>query len=257
VRERAREVAAAAARAGGAVLAATDPATVEVTLKDARVDLTTSADRASQAAVVAVLREAFPDHAIDGEEGALAGDPAHVWHVDGLDGTANFAHGIPWYAVSVGYRAGDEVLAGAVYDPVHDELFTAARGLGATVNGRPLRVAGERELTRAVVATQIQTSDAGRIGTFCGELERLMNAVGGVRFMGAPALLLAHIAAGHLTAYYERAMPPWDISAGQLLVEEAGGRVTDRRGVRIASAAVTDIVASAGGVHDALLAVLA
>jgi myo-inositol-1(or 4)-monophosphatase len=114
VREQAREVAVEAARAGGAVLAATDPATVEVTLKDARVDVTTSADRASQAAVVAVIRAAFPDHTIDGEEGTLPGDPAHVWHVDGLDGTSNFAHGIPWYGVSVGYRAGDEVLAGAV-----------------------------------------------------------------------------------------------------------------------------------------------
>jgi myo-inositol-1(or 4)-monophosphatase len=257
VREQAREVAIEAARAGGAVLAATDPATVEVTLKDARVDVTTSADRASQAAVVAVIRAAFPDHTIDGEEGTLPGDPAHVWHVDGLDGTSNFAHGIPWYGVSVGYRAGDEVLAGAVYDPVHDELFAAARGLGATCNGTPLRVAAEHELSRAVVATQIQTSDAGRIGAFVGELEALMNAAGGVRFMGAPALLLAHIAAGHLTAYCERVMAAWDISAGQLLVEEAGGRVTDRRGVRIASAAVTDIVASNGGIHDALLAVLA
>ena len=257
LRDTGLDVAAAAARAGGAVLAATDRTTVDVRRGDDRVDMTTSADRASQAAVVAVIRETFPDHTVDGEEGTVPGaDTRHVWHVDGLDGTSNFAHGIPWYCVSVALRAGDEVLAGAVYDPVHDDLFAGARGCGATVNGRPLRVSAEPDLRRAVVATQIQTSDAARIGAFVGELERLMNATGGVRFMGAPALLLAHIAAGHLTAYCERAMPAWDISAGQLLVEEACGRVTDRDGARIASAAVTDIVASNGGVHDALLGVL-
>jgi myo-inositol-1(or 4)-monophosphatase len=255
--ETGREVAIAAARAGGAVLAATDRATLDITLKDARVDLTTSADLASQAAVVDVLRGAFPEHTVVGEEGTVpGGDGAHIWYVDGLDGTSNFANGIPWYCVSVALRVDDEVLAGAVFDPVHDDLFAAGRGLGATVNGTPLRVSPEAELRRAIVATQIQTSDAGRIGEFVGDMERLMNAAGGVRFMGAPALLLAHIAAGHLTAYCERAMPPWDISAGQLLVEEAGGRVSDRRGVRIASAAVTDIVASNGGIQDALLAVM-
>jgi myo-inositol-1(or 4)-monophosphatase len=251
------KVAIAAARAGGAVLAATDRATIDVTLKDARVDLTTSADRASQAAVVQVVRGAFPDHTIVGEEGTVPGaDTGYVWYVDGLDGTSNFANGIPWYCVSVALRAGDDVVAGAVYDPVHDQLFAASRGGGATVNDTPLRVSPVSDLRRAIVATQIQTSDEERIGEFVGDLERLMNAAGGVRFMGAPALLLAHIAAGHLTAYCERRMPAWDISAGQLLVEEAGGRVTDRRGRRIASAAITDIVASNGPIHDALLAVV-
>lgn len=251
------EIAAAAARAGGAVLAATDRRTLEVTLKDARVDMTTSADSASQAAAVEVIRGAFPDHTVVGEEGTVPGtNPRHVWYVDGLDGTSNFANGIPWYCVSVALRVDGEVQAGAVYDPVHDDLYAASRGSGATCNGRPLRVSSEHELRGAVVATQIQTADEGRIGEFVGDLQRLMNAAGGVRFMGAPALLLAHIAAGHLTAYSERAMAPWDISAGQLLVEEAGGRVTDRRGVRIASADVTDIVASNSAIHDALLAVI-
>ncbi len=251
------EIATAAARAGGAVLAATDRSTLDVTLKDARVDITTSADSASQAAAVEVIRAAFPDHTIVGEEGTVPGsDTSHVWYVDGLDGTSNFANGIPWYCVSVALRVDDEVVAAAVFDPVHNDVFAAGRGSGATLNARPLRVSPEPTLGRAIVATQIQTSDEARIGEFVGDMQRLMNAAGGVRFMGAPALLLAHIAAGHLTAYCERAMPPWDISAGQLLVEEAGGRVTDRRGVRIASAAVTDIVASNGAIHDALLAVV-
>ena len=246
-----------AARAGGAVLAATDRTRVDVTRKDARVDVTTSADLASQAAVVRVLQGAFPEHVFVGEEGTEPGsDGDHVWYVDGLDGTSNFTHAIPWYCVSVALRCRGEVVAGAVYDPVHDELWAAGRGRGATGNGVPLRVAATDGLARAVVVSQIQSSDAERIAEFVAMFERLMNAAGGVRFVGAPALILSHIAAGHLTAYVERAMPPWDISAGQLILEEAGGRLTDLAGVRPAGADVTDVVASNGAVHDELLAVL-
>ncbi len=250
-------VAGAAARAGGAVLLATDRTRLDVALKDGRVDVTTSADRASQAAVVAVLRESFPAHRIVGEEGTDEGpDAEHVWYVDGLDGTSNFAHGLPWYAVSVGLRCREEVVAGAVFDPVHDELFAAGRGRGATGNGVPLRVAGTVTLAEAVVVSQIQSSDPARIAQFVAMFETIMNAAGGVRFPGAPALILAHIAAGHLTAYVERAMAPWDITAGQLLLEEAGGRLTDLTGRRVASGAVTDVVATNGPIHDALLGLL-
>ncbi|WP_296373618.1 inositol monophosphatase [Pseudonocardia sp.] len=255
-------VAVAAARAGGAVLAATDRTRVDVTLKDARVDITTSADAASQAAVIAAIRRAFPEHGVIGEEGDVAGaDPRHVWLVDGLDGTSNFRHGIPWYCVSVALRCrehgADEVVAGAVFDPVHDELWSAGRGRGATGNGVALEVDDTAALSRAVVVSQIQSSDPSAIGAFTTVFEALMNAAGGVRFVGAPALILSHIAAGHYTAYVERAMASWDISAGQLILEEAGGRLTDFAGKRVASAAVTDVVATNGPIHEALLAVLA
>lgn len=254
-------VAIAAARAGGAVLTATDRARIDVTLKDARVDTTTSADRASQAAVVAQLRATFPQHQIVGEEGDLDGaDRDHVWFVDGLDGTSNFTHGLPWYCVSVALRCrehgGDDVVVGAVFDPVHDEQFVAGRGRGATGNGRPLRVASTDAVSRAVVVSQIQSADRSRIAEFAAMFEALLNAAGGVRFTGAPALVMSHIAAGHFTAYVERAMPAWDISAGQLILEEAGGRVTDFAGNRVATADVTDVVASNGAIHAELLAVL-
>jgi myo-inositol-1(or 4)-monophosphatase len=250
-------VAVAAARAGGAVLAATDRSTIDIAFKQARVDLTTSADRASQDAAVRAIRAAFAAHSIVGEEGTEPGaDTDHVWYVDGLDGTSNFANGLPWYCVSVALREGDEVVAGAVVDPVHDELFAAARGRGATCNDVPLRVVPGASVERAVVATQIQTADPARIATFAGELQRLLLRTGGVRFLGAPALLMSHVAAGHLGAYAERAMDAWDISAGQLIVEEAGGRVTDWAGARVASAARTDVLASGGGVHEELLAIL-
>lgn len=246
-----------AARAGGAVLAATDRTRVELTHKDARVDITTSADLASQTAVVRVLREVFADHAIVGEEGTEPGSDAdHVWYVDGLDGTSNFTHGIPWYAVSVALRCRGEVVAGAVFDPVHDELWSAGRGRGATGNGLPLRVADTERVGKAVVVSQIQSSDPVLIARFAATFEQLLNAAAGVRFVGAPALILSHIAAGHVDAYVERAMPPWDISAGQLILEEAGGRLTDLAGVRPPGADVTDVVASNGTVHDELLATL-
>ena len=252
---RLREVAVAAARAGGAVLRATDRTSIEVRLKDERVDLTTSADAAAQEAAVDVIRAAFPDHPVVGEEGTVdGGDPDHVWYVDGLDGTSNFAAGLPWYGVSVGVRHRGSAAAGAVHDPVHDDLFAAATGLGATHNDRWLQVGGPTELRRALIAFQIQTSDADLIHRFAGELDVLMQRSAGVRLMGAPALLLSHIAAGHLTGYVERSMAPWDICAGQVILTEAGGRLTDLDGVPIDTAAVTDVVASNGPIHDELLA---
>lgn len=255
--DRALDVAEAAARAGGAVLAATDRTRISVSLKDARADMTTSADLASQAAAVGVLRAAFPDHVIVGEEGTEPGtDGRHVWYVDGLDGTSNFAHGLPWYAVSVALRCDGEVVAGAVYDPVHDELFRAGRGRGATGNGRPLRVDGTDAVARALVVTQIQSSDPAKLARFARLTETLLGAAAGVRSPGAPALIMSHIAAGHYTAYVERAMPPWDISAGQVILEEAGGRVTDFAGARVSSAATTDVAATNGAIHEELLSVL-
>ena len=254
-------VAAGAARAGGSVLLGMDRTTVDVTFAEAGHDMTTSADHASQAAIVADLRATFPEHVIVGEEGTEPGsDDTHVWYVDGLDGTDNYANGIPWYAVSVALRCrehgADEVVAGAVYDPVHDQLFCAGRGSGATVNGEPLAVSADAPLRRAVVVTQIKSADPARIARHAATVERLLTTAGGVRSPGAPALIMAHIAAGHYAAYAEREMPAWDISAGQLLIEEAGGRVTDLGGQRITSAAVTDVVATNGGIHDELLGVL-
>jgi len=254
-------VAAGAARTGGSVLLGMDRTSLDVTIKDSGVDMTTSADHASQAAIVADLRATFPDHVIVGEEGTEPGaDDAHVWYVDGLDGTGNYANGIHWYAVSVALRCrehgADEVIAGAVYDPVHDQLFCAGRGIGATVNGEPLAVSPVAPLRRAVVATQIKSSDPARISRHAATVERLLTTAGSVRSPGAPALIMAHIAAGHFSAYVERAMAPWDISAGQLLIEEAGGRVTEAGGQRIGSADVTDVVATNGAIHDELLGAL-
>lgn len=250
-------VAVQAAQAGGRVLMESPHSELEVRLKDSRANLVTSADKESQEAVVAVIREAFPDHAVVGEEGK-AGDPRSQfrWLVDPLDGTTNYANGLGYFCVSVALQCHDDTVCAAVFDPYHEELFTAQRGQGATCNGRRLRVANVERLAESLVVAQAQSSDPAEIADFTRLFELLMNTTRGVRFPGAPALALCHVAAGRITAYCERAMDPWDTAAGQLILEESGGRFTtfDGRGVR--SIEPTDVVGSNRLIHDELLATL-
>lgn len=247
-----------AARAAGAELMRLRGTPVGVTLKDARVDVTSSADLAAQAAVTAVIRRAHPGHVVIGEEHDGERETATdgpVWFVDPLDGTRNYLNGVPFFCTSVAVAVGSEVVAGAVYDPTHDELYRASRGGGATCNGAPLRVSETGRIGEALVVTQAQSSDPAVIAAFLDLMGVLMNATAGVRFPGAPALVLAHVAAGRYTAYCERIMDPWDVAAGRLLVEEAGGRFTDFHGRHVGTG-LADVVASNGLVHDALLAAI-
>ncbi len=191
-------VAAAAARAGGAaVMRRLRAADLEISYKDARANLVTVADTESQRAVTATIRATFPHHAVIGEEGT-SGDPGanRVWYVDPLDGTTNFSHGLPFFCVSVALREYGKTVAGAVYDPVHEELFTASAGGGATLNGAPLRVSAVTRLDRALAVAQAQTVDPGEIRAYAALVERLMSVAGGVRSFGSPALTLCAIAAG-------------------------------------------------------------
>jgi myo-inositol-1(or 4)-monophosphatase len=252
----AAEVAEAAARAGGAVLTRflRDRAELDIGYKDARANLVTAADRESQRAVTETILTAFPGHAVDGEEGA-AGSPgaADVWYVDPLDGTTNFAHGLPFCCVSVALRSGGTTVAGAVYDPLHDEMFAGVRGGGATLNGTPIGVSGIARLDRALVVAQAQTVDAREIRAYARLVERLMSVSGGVRSLGSPALTLCAIAAGRLEAYCEYAMDAWDILAGQLILAEAGGLLTLLDGRPHETADRADVVASNGYLHSDLV----
>jgi len=256
---RSQHVAEAAARAGGAVLMARlrGEGDLQIAYKDGRANLVTVADRESQRAVTDVIRAAFPDHAVVGEEGTT-GDPGteHVWYVDPLDGTTNFAHGLPFFCVSVALRSRGRTVAGAVYDPARDEMFAASLGGGATVNGLPLRVSGIARLDRALVVAQAQSVDEGEIRAYAALVRRLMQAAGGVRSLGSPALTLCAIAAGRLDAYCEYAMDAWDIAAGQLILHEAGGTLTTFSGAAHTTAERADVAASNGRVHPELLAVL-
>jgi len=260
----AAEVAEAAARAGGAVLTRMlRDGDLEIGYKDARANLVTAADRESQRAVTDTILAAFPDHAVDGEEGTEGNmDSADVWYVDPLDGTTNYTHGVPFFCVSVALRSGetpgggDQTVTGAVYDPSRDEMFVGVLGGGATLNGSPVGVSDIARLDRALVVAQAQTVNPDEISAYARLVERLMEVSGGVRSLGSPALTLCAIAAGRLDAYCEYGMDAWDILAGQLILSEAGGTLTLFDGQPHMTADRADVVASNGHIHAELTDVL-
>lgn len=250
------DVAIAAARAGGKVLQDLLPGDRAIATKETRIDLVTDADRQAEDAIVACLRSHFPDDAILSEErGAEAGRSPYRWIIDPLDGTTNYAHRFPVYAVSVAVEASGQVLAGALYDPTRDELFAARRGMGAGLNGHRLRVSREADLEAALLATgfgyDIQTNPRNNLKQFA-DLYRRARAV---RRTGSAALDLAYVAAGRLEGYWELTIAPWDVAAGSLLVEEAGGRMSRVNGSAY-DIFCGELVASNGKIHGALVAAL-
>jgi myo-inositol-1(or 4)-monophosphatase len=199
------------------------------------VDLVTEADRASEKLIVSRLRDAFPTHGIYGEEGTRSAlDAEFRWYVDPLDGTTNFAHGFPAFCVVLGCEqrhAGlkpdedGEMVAGVVYDPLRDEMFSAARGKGATLNGEPIQVSKTKALQESLVATGFPSQKRHRSPNIHFYQEFTLRSHG-VRRAGSAALDMAYVACGRLEAFWEFQLNPWDTSAGYLLVEEAGGTVT-------------------------------
>jgi myo-inositol-1(or 4)-monophosphatase len=248
-------VAEEAARSGGKVLLRhLHDADLRIAYKDARANLVTIADTESQRAVCAVIAHSFPDHAVIGEEGTVGDLSAeHAWYVDPLDGTTNYAHGLPFFCVSVALRSRGTTVAGAVYDPLRGDLYSAARHQGAHLNGTSLRVSPAARLDRSLVVAQAQTVDEQEIQAYAALVSRLMRVAGAVRSLGSPALSLCAIAAGQVEAYCEYAMDAWDILAGQLILEEAGGRLTTFGGVPHTTADRVDVVASNGHIHDELI----
>ena len=165
------------------------------------------------------------------ESGEIPGDDTeHRWIVDPLDGTTNFLHGIPHFAISIGLERAGEVIAGVILDPIKDEMFWAEKGAGAWQNDRRMRVSGRKRLDQALLATGIPFADRGDHPKFLAELGRVMPAVSGVRRLGAAALDLAYVAAGRFDGFWERSLSPWDVAAGIVLVREAGGFVGEIEG---------------------------
>lgn len=192
----------------------------------------TAADRRAEEILREELRKARPGYGFLGEEGgAVEGsDKTHTWIVDPLDGTTNFLHGIPQFAISIGLDRDGTIVAGVIYNPANDELFMAERGKGAFLNDQRLRVAGRQRLQDAVIACGLPHRGRGDLALFRTEFEAVQEKVAGLRRFGAAALDLAWVAAGRLDAYWERELSPWDMAAGVLLVREAGGFVTDADG---------------------------
>jgi myo-inositol-1(or 4)-monophosphatase len=192
----------------------------------------TAADTRAEEILRAELEKARPNYGFLGEEGGLraGSDRSHTWIVDPLDGTTNFLHGIPQFSVSIALRREDTIVAGLVYNPVTDELFTAERGKGAVGNDRRLRVAARRRLADSVIACGLPHQGRGDLALFRREIAAVQAQVAGLRRFGSAALDLAWIAAGRFDGYWERNLSAWDVAAGILLVREAGGFVTDLAG---------------------------
>ncbi|MGA8051597.1 MAG: inositol monophosphatase family protein [Burkholderiales bacterium] len=248
-----------AARRAGAVInrASLEGAPLEVRSKKVN-DFVTQVDKGAEAAAIEVLRKAYPDHAILAEEsGADAGSKKseYRWIIDPLDGTTNFIHGFPQYCVSIGVQHRGALAHAVVYDPAKNELFTASKGRGAFLNDRRLRVTRCAQLRDALVGTGFPFKELTRLDLYMKQLRALMPACSGVRRAGAAALDLAYVAAGRLDAFWEMGLAPWDMAAGALLIQEAGGLVGDLQGEQTYMES-GDIVAATPKVFAQLLDVL-
>ena len=191
-------------------------------------DLVTDADSASQRLIAAALATAFPDHTLLAEEDDVVADPGNPWRwvVDPLDGTVNFAHGFPFWSVSIALEHAGQLVVGVVYNPLTGEMFAASRGAGATLDGAPLRVSATDSLASALISTGFPTAFAADSPRQLALLDRLATGTHSVRRTGSAALNLAHVAAGHFEVFYATSIRSWDVAAGVVLVTEAGGKVS-------------------------------
>ncbi|MCU0496618.1 MAG: inositol monophosphatase [Anaerolineae bacterium] len=236
---------------------------LQYTSKTSKVDIVTEADKASEARIVALLQQHFPDHHIVGEEGGGMGAPAetarYFWYVDPLDGTVNFANHIPMFSISLALTDRERrPLVGVVYHPVAHELYSGAIGHGATLNDTPLRVSQATELINSVVASGFPYSKAIDPDNNIREWGEFVTRTRGTRRMGSAALDMCYVAAGRYDGYWEQKLHPWDYLAGAVCVQEAGGQVTDYTGKDDPSIYQHGrIVASNGHIHDEMIALLA
>lgn len=200
--------------------------TIKVEMKG-RNDFVSEADRTAERAVIDTIHKHYPDHAILAEESGQSGDSDFVWVIDPLDGTTNFLHGFPVFAVSVGLMHKGRVEHGAVYDPLRQELFTASRGRGAQLDGHKIRVSGCKSLDRSLIGTGFPFRESGfALEPYVGMLTKAIRETAGVRRPGAAALDLCYVAAGRLDAFWETGLSKWDIAAGALMIREAGGIIS-------------------------------
>lgn len=196
------------------------------------IDLVTSVDRESERAIVAILRRNFPNHAILAEEETkiAARQSDYRWIVDPLDGTTNFAHGYPQFAVSIALEQNGEVIVGLVYDPLRRECFRAARGHGATLNDQPIHTSSVSDIDKALLATGFPADHREHADFYLSYFKAFMTRCQGIRRGGSAALDLCYVACGRLDGFWELKLKPWDTAAGALIVEQAGGKLSDFSG---------------------------
>ena len=225
-------IAVRAARAGGTVIhrSMDKVDNLKVTSKAAN-DFVSDVDRQAEQVIIDTIRKAYPDHSIKAEEnGSLDGNPDFQWIIDPLDGTTNFLHGFPQYAVSIAFKQNGRLSQGVVYNPVNQELFTASRGEGAMLNDRRIRVSTQKSLEGALLGTGFPFRNQEHLDAYLETFKALFPMTAGIRRPGAAALDLAYVAAGRLDGFWEIALNDWDMAAGAILIKEAGGLIGDFSG---------------------------
>ena len=246
----------AARRAGEVIVRSLNRLDALTVTSKGRNDFVSEVDRSAEQEIIGVIRRHYPDHAVLAEESGASGQSETVWIIDPLDGTTNFLHGFPTFAVSIACQQRGRLEHAVVYDPMRQEIFTATRGSGAHLDNRRIRVSKQRALEGALLGTGFPFRENTRyVDAYLAMLKAAMLATAGVRRPGAAALDLAYVAAGRTDGFWELGLSPWDTAAGALLVQEAGGRIGTLTGdeYRLGS----DVVAGTPRVYAGLLELLA
>jgi myo-inositol-1(or 4)-monophosphatase len=252
-----RRVAVDAARAAGRLLRDELSGARRIAYKGSPTNLVTEMDQRAEALILGRLRGAFPDDAILAEEhGAAGGRSGRRWIVDPLDGTTNYAHGLPLFGVSIALEEARRLVLGVVYDPMRDELFVGERGGGATLNDAPIRVSATRSIDASLLVTGFPYNIRETADTNLPEYAAMSLRARAVRRLGSAVIDLAYVACGRFDGYWELRLGAWDVAAGAVLVDEAGGRITGVDGGALDVDAPT-LLATNGLIHDAMLATLA
>lgn len=225
-------VATKAAREAGKIInrASQDVGALKVQTKDYN-DFVSEVDRAAEEAIISILKDAYPTHGFFGEEsGKTNADAESIWIIDPLDGTTNFLHNFPCYCVSIALQEKGVLTQAVIYDPVHNDLFTATKGRGAFLNDKRIRVTNRSKLQDSLISTGFPFKDFSYLDTYLEIFKDMAKKTAGLRRPGSAALDLAYVAAGYTDGFFEINLSPWDIAAGALLVQEAGGIVGDFEG---------------------------
>ena len=224
-------IAVRAARAAGNIIQRSMDRVHDLTIdRKGQNDFVTEVDHRAEAAIIQTIRDSYPDHAFLAEESGKSGDSDHVWIIDPLDGTTNFLHGFPQYAVSIALEVKGHLQQAVVFDPFKNELFTASQGAGAYLNDHRIRVSARKKLAGALIGTGFPFKEQARLDLYVDTFRDLFPMTSGIRRAGSAALDLAYVACGRMDGFWEFGLHPWDMAAGILLIREAGGAVTDMNG---------------------------